>query len=65
MSITINTQAYVKLIDEDIEWLEKNRMDSPERWHIIQILKKERGKALEKFCNDTKLNTTFQVKGQR
>jgi len=38
MSLILNRKYYVKLIREDIDWLEKNTEDDLERQHIIVVL---------------------------
>lgn len=36
----ITKESYKRLIDGDIEWLEKNTKESPERTHIVSVLKR-------------------------
>lgn len=42
MPIDLNSAAYMKLIDEDIEWLLENSEHSLEREHILMILNQEK-----------------------
>lgn len=39
MGFVMDKDAYVKLVEEDIKWLEANTQHSVERMHIIDILK--------------------------
>ena len=38
MSCKLNKKAYVKLIEEDAEWLRANTEDCLEQDHILQVL---------------------------
>ena len=38
MMETLNKKAYKKLIEEDIEWLKNNTIESSERNHIVSVL---------------------------